>query len=146
MELVKEKVAYLKGLAEGLKVGEESSEGKLILAMIDVLDEIAEEMYDLFEAQDELSEYVEELDEDLSDLEDEFYDEDEYDDDEEDEDEEDDDAFYEVQCPNCNDSIVVDEEIFINEDAIICPNCKTEITFEVDDCDCGDCGCGHEHE
>ena len=40
---ISEKVAYLKGLAEGLKLDEETKEGKLIAAIIDVLDAMAEE-------------------------------------------------------------------------------------------------------
>ena len=35
---ISEKVAYLKGLAEGLALDTESKEGKLIAAIMDVLD------------------------------------------------------------------------------------------------------------
>ena len=38
---ITEKVAYLKGLADGLGLDAESKEGKVLLAMIDVLDDIA---------------------------------------------------------------------------------------------------------
>lgn len=146
MELLREKIAYLKGLAEGLNVDEGSKEGKLFLSIIDVLDEVAQEMHELVETQDEITDYVEELDEDLSDLEEEFYDEESDSEEFEDEEEDLDDEFYEVQCPNCNDTIVVDEDAFVNEDVVICPNCKTEIEFEVDECECNDCHCGDDHE
>ena len=38
---ISEKVAYLKGLAEGLALDTETKEGKLIAAIIDVLDEMS---------------------------------------------------------------------------------------------------------
>ena len=41
---ISEKVAYLKGLAEGLNLDTESKEGKLIAAIIDVLDDMAEKI------------------------------------------------------------------------------------------------------
>ena len=41
---ISEKVAYLKGLAEGLNLDTDSKEGKLIAAIIDVLDDMAETM------------------------------------------------------------------------------------------------------
>ena len=37
---VSEKVAYLKGLAEGLGIKDSTNEGKLMLAVIDVLESI----------------------------------------------------------------------------------------------------------
>ena len=48
MEMI-EKVAYLKGLAEGLALDTDTKEGKLIAAIIDVLDDIALEMEDMME-------------------------------------------------------------------------------------------------
>ena len=38
---ISEKIAYLKGLMEGMNVDTESNEGKLFAAVVDVLDEIA---------------------------------------------------------------------------------------------------------
>ena len=49
---ISEKVAYLKGLAEGLNLDTESKEGKLIVAIIDVLDDMAEKFAEI---DDELS-------------------------------------------------------------------------------------------
>ena len=48
---ISEKVAYLKGLAEGLNLDTDSKEGKLIAAIIDVLDDMAEKFA---EVDDEL--------------------------------------------------------------------------------------------
>jgi DNA-directed RNA polymerase subunit delta len=64
-----EKVSYLKGLAEGLKVDASSSEGKLIVQMIDVLSEVTTQLDELQEAYQELNDYVECIDDDLEELE-----------------------------------------------------------------------------
>ena len=84
MSKVGEKVAYLKGLAEGLGVNGETEQGKLMLAMIDTLEALAKNSEETDERVEELSEYVEEIDSDVSDLEEALFldDEDEEDDDE----------------------------------------------------------------
>ena len=47
---ISEKVAYLKGMAEGLDIDTESSkEGKLISMMMDILQDVALELEDLLE-------------------------------------------------------------------------------------------------
>lgn len=66
MEYLFERVAYLKGLAEGVKIDENTNEGKLLVKMIDVLDDMAIAINELAETQDELDEYVDIIDEDLS--------------------------------------------------------------------------------
>ena len=47
MSKLGKKVAYLKGLAEGLGVKDEDNQGKLILALIDTLEAFAEENEEL---------------------------------------------------------------------------------------------------
>ena len=44
---ISQKVAYLKGLAEGLALDTESKEGKLIAAIIDVLDDMSEKFSEI---------------------------------------------------------------------------------------------------
>lgn len=73
MEYLYEKVSYIKGLAEGLSIEEESKEGKLLMHIIDALEDIIEEVDVMKEDHEELSEYVEYIDEDLTDLEDDIY-------------------------------------------------------------------------
>ena len=66
---ISEKVAYLKGLAEGLALDTDTKEGKLIAAIIDVLDDMSEKFVDL---EDELCDVEDGLDavsDDLSDVE-----------------------------------------------------------------------------
>lgn len=134
MEHLKERVAYLKGLAEGLKIDEKSNEGKLLKEIISVLDDFADSIVELDEVQEEIAEFVEEMDEDLSELEEDFYE----------EDEEEESEFYEIECPICHEIVVVDEESFVKDTTIVCPNCNNQIEVDFEcECDC-DCGCEHE--
>ena len=59
---VSEKVAYLRGLMEGLDIDDDSKEGKLFAAIVDALDEMASEISDL-------EEDIEDIDDDLDELE-----------------------------------------------------------------------------
>ena len=83
MDYLYERLAYLKGLAEGLNIEEESKEGKLLTHIIDVLEDFADMIDELYENQQDIEEYVDTMDEDLADVEDDLYGElDEYEDDE----------------------------------------------------------------
>ena len=46
---ISKKVAYIKGLADGLELDKESKEGKIIAAMLDVLDEMADTITEMAE-------------------------------------------------------------------------------------------------
>ena len=74
MSNLKEKVSYLKGLSDGLAVDPNTNEGKLFKAIIGVLDEMAFEIGNINEVQEELDEYVDAIDQDLEQLESEIYD------------------------------------------------------------------------
>ena len=136
---VTEKVAYLKGLAEGLALDESKPEAKLIKAMIDVLDDIALSVSDLEDGLVLISEQLDAVDEDLAELEGFVYEDLDdccCDDCCDDEDEE----YYDVECPSCGEVICVDGDI-LEEGSINCPNCNELLEFEID-CDCDDCeGC-----
>ena len=107
-----EKVAYIKGLAEGLELDNDSKEGKILAAIIDVLGDITEEICDIEDGCDALMEQIDAVDEDLSYVEEIIYgDDDECDCDCCDGDCEDDDQLYEVECPACNDVIYLDDII-----------------------------------
>ena len=81
MQVLSDRVAYLKGLAEGLSIGETSKEGRLIGAVIDVLGDVVKVLSELKDKHQELDEYVESIDEDLAELEEALLDEDDPDDD-----------------------------------------------------------------
>ena len=79
---ISEKVAYLKGLAEGLNLDtEKSKEGKLISVMIGILEEVGLSIEDLEENALALGEEIDVLSDDLADVESVVFDEDEDDDD-----------------------------------------------------------------
>ena len=127
MSKVGEKVAYLKGLAEGLGVNGETEQGKLMLAMIDTLEALAKNSEEIDERVEELSEYVEEIDSDVSDLEDALF----LDDEDEEDDDEDGDGLIEYECPHCGTVIFFDENAFDMEEEHLCPNCHRKV-FEDD--------------
>lgn len=135
MSYLRERVAYLKGLAEGMKVSEATNEGKLMKAIIDVLDDFALAVEDIEELHDQLSEQVDSMDEDLTEMERVIFD-------ELDEEEDDEDNFIEIECPHCNEKIEVSADM-IDEDnnTIECPSCHEDIEFR------WECGCeDHEHD
>ena len=128
---ISEKVAYLKGLAEGLNIDtDKSKEGKLITVMIDILEEIALSIEDLEENSLALGEEIDVLSDDLADVEDIVFDDEDEDEDEEDEDFDDD--WFEVECPSCDEVLVVDEDA-LEEGYIKCPNCGTEYSLDLTD-------------
>jgi len=139
---VSEKVAYLKGLAEGLGLDKETKEGKLISVIIDTLEDMALEIEELNEYTLDLGQEIDALSENLADVEEAVFGSDEDDEDEDDDGECDDDncccgdgeCAYEVTCPSCGEDIVV-EESDLEKGTITCPKCndKLEFTFEDDD-------------
>ena len=56
MTKFKEKVSYLQGLTKGLNVNEHTSEGKLLMNNVDVLDDLAQEFDNFYLAQQDLEE------------------------------------------------------------------------------------------
>ena len=123
---ISEKVAYLKGLAEGLNLDtEKSKEGKLISVMIGILEELAMSVEDLEENALNLGEEIDVLSDDLADVESIVYDEDE-------DDEDYDDDWFEVECPTCGQTLVVDDEA-LSEGEVECPECGSRYALELSD-------------
>lgn len=125
---ISEKIAYLKGLMEGLKLDAESNEGKLFRAIVDVLDEVALEVEDLTDEVMELGDGLDVVSDDLSDVEDLVYDEDEDDYDEE-EDEDDEEECYATTCPECEEEIFFDDSV-LEDGKVECPNCGATLEFD----------------
>lgn len=140
-----EKMSYLKGYLEGADIDTTSKEGKILANVIDVMHDVVAYIEDLQGQVDELTELCEILDEDLGSVEDDFYDEDDFDEDDEDEDDfdfdeddfDDDDDLYEVVCPSCGDSILLDSGM-LDEGSIKCPNCGEDLEFDLDDIEIAD--------
>ena len=129
---ISEKVAYLKGLAEGLDLDtEKSKEAKLINVMIGILEEIGLSIEDLEENDLDLGEEIDVLSDDLADVEAVVFDEDC----DEDEDEDWEDECFEVTCPNCEEPLVIDDEV-LAEGMIQCPNCQQKFSLDLSDDTC----------
>ena len=125
---ISEKVAYLKGLAEGLNLDtEKSKEGKLISVMIGILEEVGLSIEDLEENALALGEEIDVLSDDLADVESVVFE-----DEEDDEDEEDEDDYFEVECPNCEEPLIIDDEALAAGE-IQCPNCETRFSLDLSD-------------
>ena len=139
-----EKAAYIQGLADGVELDENTKEGKLIAALIDLVGDMADAIEQLDEDIDTLNDYVEELDEDLGSVEELLYDDCDCtcDDDFEcdgnccdcDEDcELADGDYFEVECPSCGEVVCFDDSI--DPEDLACPACgeKFECILPVDD-------------
>lgn len=131
MSDLRKKVAYLQGLMDGLNLDSSSKEGRLFQEFSSILEEMADEIYDLQVNQSELEDYVESVDDDLYDLEDEFY---------EDEDGNEMDAeeeeWVEVDCPNCGETVCFEPDILEDEENLIevtCPNCDAVVFVNNED-------------
>ena len=122
---ISEKVAYLKGLMEGMKVDTDSNEGKLFAAIVDVLDEIALEIEDLTDEVVELGDGLDVISDDLSDVEDVVYEDEDEEDDEEEE-------CYATTCPECEEEIFFDDTM-LEDGEIECPNCGAKLEFDLSD-------------
>ena len=130
MEL-NEKVAYIKGLMDGLELDLTTKEGKVLAAVVEALEATAKKVSSMDEEVGDLYDEVDAISEDLSSVEDYIWDdgEEEEDDEDEEEPEEYEDGLYEITCPACGEVVCVDEEMLTDEN-LACPNCGTK--FEVD--------------
>ena len=148
---IKEKAAYVKGLLSGLELDESKKETKVLKAIIDWMEEASGTINDIDEDVSEVFDEMEALDEDLADLEDVIYDDDECccDDDctcgcHDGEKCSCDDDFYEVTCPTCGEHICFSEETLL-DDEMNCPKCGELLEFDFDECDCGsECDCDYD--
>ena len=118
---IREKAAYLKGLAEGLKLDSTKDEVKLIYAMIDLLDDLTEAVDEMDDDMETLNDYIEEIDEDLGTVEEIVY---------EDLDDCDccDGDFRMLMCPHCDEEIYFDDSI--EPDELVCPACGKAVADE----------------
>ena len=154
MGYLSERVSYLRGLADGLEISDDTKEGKLLKVIIDVLDDIAISVEEVEDEQKALLDDIDDIDARLEDAEDIIYEDCDCDCDDDDcccgcDCDDEDIEYTDLECPNCGaeielDSAIIDEE----KNVLICPDCKEEIEIEwiddEDDCCCG-C-CDHDEE
>lgn len=141
---ITEKVAYLKGLADGLDLDKEpSKEAKLLTKIIDILEDIGLAVEDLEEEVETVQAEVDAVSEDLEDVETMVFEDYEDDDDVYDfspssccgkcgEDDLDDDTFFEIECPSCGEDIVIDESV-LDIGEVSCPNCGDKFSMDLVD-------------
>ena len=70
---ITEKVAYLKGLMEGLDFKAETKEEEIIKLRADILEDMANEIVGVQDDIDDINEYLEAVDEDLTNVEEELF-------------------------------------------------------------------------
>ena len=132
---ISEKSAYLKGLAEGMKLDTQTAEGKLISELISLVSEIASTVETMDNDVCELYDYIDEMDRDLADVEEAVFEPDF------DEDDEDDYEFGEYDdcngdcegCPGCDDVDETEDVFDIEAEGlrcIICDNCGDTVCFD----------------
>ncbi|RKD25568.1 hypothetical protein BEP19_01085 [Ammoniphilus oxalaticus] len=188
MEKLRERMSYLHGMADGLGISNQSKEGRIVIELMHVMEEMVakldtmdnriEEQDEYLEAVDEdladLEEYVGAIDEDLDDVEDFLFLEDDDDeliielDDDDDEftaralsrrqrlhgdlavgdniivvdgtyDEmegydDDDLGYFEMECPNCQELVSIDQDVFDDDmiAEVLCPDCHEVILVNDD--------------
>ena len=134
MSIIK-RVAYLKGMAEGLELGQHTKEEKILAVIIDILEDISADLEHVKSDVLTLDEDIERLSEEMHDLEDALLGTDE----DEEGQEEPEPQFFELSCPSCNNEITVDADM-LHLGAISCPGCNETLEFDLEDDEEG-CGC-----
>ena len=155
---LKEKAAYLNGLLEGSNLDFKDEKNKIIRSALILIQEIAEKVQELDVACCENSELIDEIDQDLSEIENNFYKSIDYckkndfkDCNSNNEEEQkkiflendekskskgeeyfDKKAKYEIPCSNCRRVLELEDEIF-KDGEIFCPECGEKINFDFND-------------
>ena len=139
MSKLTDRISYLQGLAEGMKLNPDKDSHRLILGILDVLGEVGTSFEALAESHAELSDYVESIDEDLADLEADLYD-DENEQADDTAEEEDFESTIEYECPHCGAVINIDpDDVDFDEDTK-CPECGKDLFPELPE------GAGEEND
>ena len=133
MSKLTDRISYLQGLAEGMKLNPGKDSHRLILGILDVLGEVGESFEALAESHGELSDYVESIDEDLADLEADLYDDDDEEAAEEEDEEEPFESTIEYECPHCGHMITIDPDDVDFDEESLCPECGKDLFPELPD-------------
>ncbi len=126
MSKLTDRISYLKGMAAGMKLNMDKDSNKLMLEMLSAMGEMAEEMAAMVDAHNDLNEYVESIDDDLAELEETLFGEDEE---------------FDPDCGECaedDEDMDDDEDDNVTDDDLIlyaCPHCGHEIEFSASDVD-----------
>ena len=139
MSKLTDRISFLKGMAAGMKLNMDKDANKLMLEMLTVMGEMAEEMAAMAEKHNDLNEYVESIDDDLAELEETLFGEedgeelDEDMDGEEDEDDLTEDDLILYACPHCGHELEFRASDVDFDEDFLCPVCNKPIFPEVED-------------
>ena len=123
-----EQAAYLKGLADGMKLSEKTGdEQRLLQGVVDLLGEMARRVDANLESINTLADELDELDDTVSGLEESMVGMEDL----EDLEEEDETTEYELECPECAQPVVL-TEADLSAGEINCPNCGAKLSIDVD--------------
>ncbi len=128
MKLV-ENAAYLKGLMEGLGMDDSTKEGKVLLAMSELLGEMAAAITEMDDDVDQLYDDVDTIAEELEALEEDLYEDEIESDDEDEADDEDGDYDYEITCTKCGAVNLADEDVMFSGEELYCAACNEVLDF-----------------
>jgi hypothetical protein len=127
MGYLKERVSYIKGLAEGMQISETTNEGKILHALIETMDDFATTVETIEEAQENIYEEMDELHDVLSVIKEDILD-----------DDFDDECEKFILCPSCNKEMDLEELDFEDDTGVVeCPHCHEEVEVEWE-CSCGE--------
>ena len=126
MSKLTDRAAYLRGLADGMGIDREKNENRLMLEMLNLMDDMAQKISEMDEDVGELEAYVEDLDSDLSDVEDALFGDEDCDCcdddcnccDDDDEDEE-----LSFDCPHCGKTVMVKASDIDYDESPVCQYC-----------------------
>ncbi|MFR4979265.1 MAG: CD1247 N-terminal domain-containing protein [Butyricicoccus sp.] len=124
---VMERVAYLKGLFEGLDIDTEKKEGKPLAGMISAMEELAEAVTDLKQQNEELLDELDDVYDEISAVTEDFLAADDEDEDFALEAEED---LYQVICPTCGEVLYLNQDM-LETGSIVCGACGEELEFDL---------------
>lgn len=115
MKDISEKVSYLQGLSEGLNFSDGNPQGRIVAGILEVLEQMADNLSTIRCEVEGIKDYVESLDGDLCDLEENVLHANK--------------EVVEFECPACGEELYFEAELLNDEDVleITCPNCNDVI-------------------
>ena len=130
------RASYLQGLAEGLKLDTDKTEGKLIGELLNLVSDMANELESLDDEQAFVADKLDEMEDVIDVIGENVYGGDD-----------DDGDVYTTVCDNCGAEIdfTGDDLDDIASGDFVCPECGKTIELDFDECEC-DCGCDHDHD
>ncbi len=124
METVQEKLAYLRGLIAGAEFfGKDQMAKNIWNQLLEIIDDLGQEVAELRMAQEDMEDYVDAIDDDLAEIQEDVYGDDllEMDEDE---------GWVDLVCPHCGDELEYDDTDLMDGDTITCSHCGRDVYVE----------------